>query len=190
MTNTRTRTCQCGQDFTPTTGQIDRGHGKYCSRVCFDRARRHDRIAAACPCGGQFETTAQKQAQGKGRYCSKACMYRHRVRPRGLTYEVKAQNKAWFKPGHEAPAGPQNPQWKGDAVGYRELHRWVRRVRGAPGACEDCGANGYTEWANKSHLYRRDPSDWIALCKPCHGSHDSGPNRGAAVAKYGRNGLR
>lgn len=188
--STCTRTCPCGNAFTPNKGQIDRGHGKYCSRACFDKARRHARISATCPCGAAFETTAEKQEQGKGRYCSKPCMYRYRVRPKGLKYDIKVQNKAWFEPGHQMAQGAANHRWKGDQVGYRELHRWLRRVRGAPGPCEWCGNSEYTEWANKGHEYRRDAGDWLALCRPCHRSHDSGPNRGAAVAKYGRNGLR
>lgn len=71
------------------------------------------------------------------------------------------------------PTGAAHYEWKGDGVGYRSLHVWVRRHRGAPTECERCGATEGIEWANLSHEYRRDLADWIALCRRCHAQHDA-----------------
>lgn len=74
--------------------------------------------------------------------------------------------------------GNRNQKWKGDNVGYKALHLWVSRWRGKPKICEQCGKieeNTYRiHWANKSHLYKRDLSDWIRLCSFCHKKFDKG----------------
>lgn len=66
--------------------------------------------------------------------------------------------------------------WKGDNAGYRALHYWVVSHLGQPDTCEYCGATGlkgkYIQWANKSHQYKRDLSDWIRLCGKCHSRYD------------------
>lgn len=70
----------------------------------------------------------------------------------------------------------KNPAWKGDHVGYRALHGWVRKHLGAPSKCEACGIDGLSgrriQWANKSREYKRDRHDWIRLCVKCHFKHD------------------
>jgi hypothetical protein len=116
-------------------------------------------------------------------------MYRYRVRPRGLTYDIKVKNRAWFPPGVAQFQGEEHPSWKGDEVSYKQLHRWVRRQLGAPGACEQCG-DPETEWANRSHEYQRQLDDWIALCRTCHRRHDRGEARGAATRRYGEKAVQ
>lgn len=70
----------------------------------------------------------------------------------------------------------KHPNWVGDKVGYSALHAWVSRKKGKPETCEHCGTNGLTgqsiHWANKSHEYKRDLSDWIRLCVSCHRIYD------------------
>lgn len=67
--------------------------------------------------------------------------------------------------------------YKGDKVGYRALHSWVARSLGKPDTCEHCGSFGLTGrkigWANKSNQYKRNLSDWLRLCTPCHRKYDS-----------------
>lgn len=64
--------------------------------------------------------------------------------------------------------------WKGNNVGMVSLHNWVKRRLGKPNKCEFCGTtkNKRYEWANKSHLYKRDLTDWIRLCHSCHRIYD------------------
>ena len=64
-------------------------------------------------------------------------------------------------------------------VGMQALHSWVKRRLGKPQKCEHCGsttAKKY-EWANKSHEYKRDLSDWIRLCTSCHRKYDLTPEK-------------
>ena len=70
--------------------------------------------------------------------------------------------------------------WKGDEVSYGALHFWIRRKLGRPKQCSKCGVMGRKNgknwsihWANKSGKYKRDLSDWIALCVKCHKKYDS-----------------
>lgn len=150
------------------------------------------KTSVTCPCGLVFEVTQARLDAGRGVYCSKPCFYRYRTRPSGLTYNIVAENPGWLKPGHtRTPTGEQNLQWKGDRVGYQELHRWVRRNKVKPAGCLCCGTTlKPLDWANLSHEYKRDLEDWVALCRPCHGHHDSGKDRGKAVQKYGAAALR
>lgn len=81
-------------------------------------------------------------------------------------------------------SGQRSPNWKGDNASYSAIHYWVSRHRGKPQECERCGttkAKKY-EWANISQQYKRDFSDWVRLCVPCHSKYDrahqlSGYNR-------------
>lgn len=82
----------------------------------------------------------------------------------------------WNK-GKKSPymVGDKNPLWKGDDVGYGGLHKWIYRKLGQPNYCAHCQtitAKRY-EWANISHEYKRDLSDWIRLCTSCHKKFDN-----------------
>ena len=70
----------------------------------------------------------------------------------------------------------KNPNWKGEKASFRVIHKWVVRYLGQPDICEFCGRTGLTshqiEWANKSGEYKRELTDWIRLCVPCHRNFD------------------
>jgi len=74
--------------------------------------------------------------------------------------------------------GKDNPEWKGNKVGYRALHHWVKRHKGLPDTCEYCTKSGLTghkiHWANIDGKYRRVLEDWVRLCARCHCHHDRG----------------
>ncbi len=93
---------------------------------------------------------------------------------------------AWQKGQHFSPqtefkkgqtAGEKNHWWKGDKVGYFALHNWIQRK---------------FEWANKSGEYKRDLTDWIRLCTPCHAKYDDYVNKAwiTRKQKYGDSGRR
>lgn len=66
--------------------------------------------------------------------------------------------------------------WKGDSVGYKCLHDWVKKRLGKPENCcnPQCGhKSSIFEWANKSGKYKRDIKDWIRLCRSCHRKFDN-----------------
>lgn len=72
--------------------------------------------------------------------------------------------------------GKDNNKWKGDDVGNVALHSWVKKQLGFPNKCEFCGFESENHhkihWANKSHEYKREVTDWLRLCVPCHKKYD------------------
>lgn len=68
-----------------------------------------------------------------------------------------------------------NPNWKGDAVGYGGLHKWMR-ANFDPIPCEHCGAlrtGRNMEWALKHGcVANRERSNWLRLCSTCHRTYD------------------
>ena len=84
--------------------------------------------------------------------------------------------KSAFKKGDNLEEN--NFNWKGDAVSYWGLHKWVQSKLGNPNTCENCGANGLSgreiHWANKDHTYKRNINDWVRLCSACHRVYDIG----------------
>lgn len=102
-------------------------------------------------------------------YCSRACqMADNLYKGRG-----KLRN-------YESITGSNNYAWKGQGVSYFGLHAWVKRRLGAPAKCDQCGSTKITryEWANKSHEYKRDLTDWLRLCRSCHNKYDDIVNKG------------
>lgn len=71
------------------------------------------------------------------------------------------------------PRAKDHHLWKGEKVGYRGLHYWLRRTKGLPKKCVKCGSEkGRIQWANKDGKYRRVESDYVAMCPSCHKIHD------------------
>lgn len=76
----------------------------------------------------------------------------------------------------------ENPSWKGDNIGYRGIHVWVKRKLGKPIKCENPECfypkkdiygrillkSKRFVWANISGEYKRDLSDWHQLCTSCN----------------------
>ncbi len=57
---------------------------------------------------------------------------------------------------------------------YAAVHMWVANHFGKPQKCENCltTENRMYHWANISHTYKRERSDWLRLCVPCHKRND------------------
>lgn len=148
------------------------------------------RVKRKCKCGKDFEVRPKRIEQGRGEYCSKKCMYTYRVRPSGLSYVLVKENPTSFKKGmvpwsKGKKTGIIPVNFTGDNVGYDALHDWVKRHKPKAECCEHCGKTGYLEWANKSHEYKRDLSDWLALCKKCHIKYDrESGNWGVATKRF------
>lgn len=64
--------------------------------------------------------------------------------------------------------------WQGDKVKYRALHAWIERKKGKASICtfDETHAATRFHWANISRTYKRDLSDWMSLCPPCHFKYD------------------
>lgn len=64
--------------------------------------------------------------------------------------------------------GKNNPNWKGDNVGYNGLHSFVKNRKGKPNRCDDCKNKLPLDLANISGNYLRELDDWEWLCRKCH----------------------
>lgn len=66
--------------------------------------------------------------------------------------------------------GSEHPNWKGDQVGYRSIHRWVERYLNKAKYCTNNPSHfsARFHWANISGEYKRDLSDWRQLCPACN----------------------
>lgn len=78
----------------------------------------------------------------------------------------------WRKKQAISKLGKNNPQWKGDKVGYLGLHLWVKRYLTKPKFCDNCKIVPPLDLANISQEYRRDLNDWEWLCRKCHMKKD------------------
>ena len=72
----------------------------------------------------------------------------------------------------DSKIGDKNPAWKGDDVGYRQLHTWIVEHIPKPDVCPNCGLNKKLDAHNVTGKYLRDESDWIFLCRKCHDNVD------------------
>jgi hypothetical protein len=66
----------------------------------------------------------------------------------------------------------KNPNWKGDNVGLKPLHGWLRRHKPKPDQCEECNLIPAYDLANISGKYLRDLNDYRWLCRGCHMKYD------------------
>lgn len=65
-----------------------------------------------CPCGQEFDAANWQVKAGRGKYCSKGCMYQYRVRPKGLKYNLVAENSGRFQKIHGMINTPTYRSWK------------------------------------------------------------------------------
>ena len=153
---------QCGKKFEKSKGcSVPRFLSeitRYCSRECASLARRDSspRTKKCVHCKEEFhrpEDYANK-AWSDRKFCDKKCEFDYR------SLDLSANSHLW----------------KGDKVGYRQLHAWVTKHKGRPEVCEFCGKTGLkgrnAHWANVDGQYRRDLDDYIRLCVKCHSLHD------------------
>lgn len=61
-----------------------------------------------------------------------------------------------------------NPMWKGDDVGYEQLHTWVRIRLPKPDLCQTCKNIPPYDLANITGNYNRQLTNWNWLCRRCH----------------------
>lgn len=159
----------CTNPFRTFPSQIKLGKGKYCSYKCYGIAQGGKKERICLNCKIVFNVKSSKIGQGRGKYCSRVC---HNLDRRNHIYKREEEHQ----------------NWKGDKVKYVALHQWVYRQLGQPDYCSNpsCiyprkdsqGKLMITpkryEWANKSHEYKRELSDWLRLCASCHTKYDLG----------------
>lgn len=112
-------------------------------------------------CNKVFEDYVSNKRSG---FCSLGCYWESKNGSKGF----------WLGKKRPEITGINSGTWKGDNIGYSHLHVWVRNNRLKSGKCEHCGLIKITDWANKSHKYKRRLDDWIELCRKCHIAYDRG----------------
>src|SRR5439155_4995742 len=71
----------------------------------------------------------------------------------------------------------KSPHWKGDNVGYTQLHTWIKKRKLKSILCENCKEKPPHDLANISPVYNpvtytRDLKHWEWLCRSCHMKKD------------------
>lgn len=160
------RKCKCGKILIFTREPKDRK--KYCSKKCFYKYRVR-------PSGLKYilknvNPTSFKKGNvpwnnglaGKG-----ICKPNNGSIKKGEHRGIKTEFRT------DLVLGNKNFKWKGENVGYYALHSWVDRNLTRKYTCQHClTKQKRTEWANKSHKYKRELTDWLELCKKCHAKYD------------------
>jgi NUMOD3 motif len=62
----------------------------------------------------------------------------------------------------------KNYWWKGDKVGKKALHTYIRRRLPKPEFCQICKIKPPYDLSNISGRYLRDLNDWQWICRKCH----------------------
>lgn len=77
--------------------------------------------------------------------------------------------------------GEKNNRWKGSSASYTSKHQFLKRNYGNPKNCDHCGVEGKKEeggrWSVhfaliKGRSYSHNRSDYLGLCRTCHGRYD------------------
>ncbi len=87
----------------------------------------------------------------------------------------KGKTKDNYKPlkiGGEKISAENNYNWKGDNVGMKALHEWIKNHKPKPKFCENCRVKLPYDLANISGKYKRDINDFEWLCRSCHMNKD------------------
>lgn len=103
---------------------------------------------------------------------------------------VKHLKKYSYKPG--VNTGGKNVNWRGEDASYFAKHMWINRKFGRPSKCERCNVteDRVYQWANISKEFKRERSDWMRLCIPCHKRYDLARSDYTKVRSDNRSGVR
>ena len=175
MNTPPTKKCSvCGETFEKsvscsTKNWVDR---EYCSKRC---SNSRVRFSGEDPIVGIVHgLTGYNNHQCRCDICREAS----RLRKRDHRVGNYIPHEKW---GHKES---ENPAWKGDAVGYKNIHAWVRYHKSKSGICSVCHVDFGTErghathWANLDHQYRRILDDYVEMCPSCHKKYDLRSNTG------------
>jgi len=150
---------QCGTVFSKPT---------WCSLKNWERRRTCSKTCFKALYLNKKGRPAPKSAFKKGQRSSLKTEFKkgHATWAKG---KVRPFGDPWnLGKSHEAVKAEKNKNWKGDAVGYEAVHRWMLKWHLWPKQCQACSSQGRMTLANVSKRYTREPSDWIILCYRCH----------------------
>lgn len=129
-------------------------------------------------CNNKFSRNVAPNKIKRAEFCSHKCQ---------ASYNFKKIDRTFFN------SNEKNGLWKGDKVGNKALHQWIRRKIGKPIKCEYKFCKNISkklELSNKTGIYDRELKNWWYLCKSCHNIYDDIAQKvwKARYKKYGRNG--
>jgi len=164
----------CGKPFTKK--QLLYQVKKYCSQKCHNKGQTGIKMS---------ETTKQKlrlKAIERLKDKTKNPMYgkHHTQATKDLISKANTGKKRTKKQIKQMSIrllaremkGINHPLWKGDNVGYTQLHAWIRTYYPKPKLCEICKKKPPYDLANISGEYKRDINDFRWLCRKCHMKSD------------------
>lgn len=123
-------------------------------------------------CNKDFMTHEGPIMDGKRKYCSNSCSAKDTLNGFKRGYKPSIEQREKLRQVHMGrPSGKKGKRYV-DKWGYSALHKWVYKNLGKAMQCEFCRSTHWVEWANKSHEYLEDLSDWVQLCKKCHAQYD------------------
>jgi hypothetical protein len=72
------------------------------------------------------------------------------------------------------PRGEAHWAWKGGRANSSTIHGWLNKWYPKAGACEECGKEGPSDYANLRHPEppSRNRSQYAELCRACHMAKD------------------
>jgi hypothetical protein len=148
--------CGCGETVLGPRARFARGHYLGNGRV-----PREEFHAKLCECGcGQPVPIAKETRRG----------YRKGQPMRFVRGHFSRTADATPPP---IRSGSDNNKWKGDAVEYDDLHRYLARHFPKAGICEECGRGASTDYALiHGRSYTRERCDYRELCRLCHNRYD------------------
>ena len=174
----------CHKEFREKPSRIKDGRGKYCSKLCCDKAKIGierpilQRIRVKCHiCNYIFETTITDIKRRNPKYCSSKCYGTSQIGIKKHTRKHSRKSKKKMSlTRRNKGVGERNGNWKGGTQSYDSLHNWVEIRLGKPRKCQYCKTTKakFFDWANKSHQYKHDLNDWLRLCRLCHRRYDAG----------------
>jgi len=152
---------QCKREFEkPQACSVRRflERTKFCSKICSSKSMmdKSPRFKKCVHCKKEFQrpTDYSNKMWVDRKFCSNLCDVDYR------SLNLSAND----------------PKWKGEEVGYRQLHAWVTKHKGRPTTCEFCSRKNLygrsIHWANVDGKYQRNLDDYIRLCVKCHSCHD------------------
>lgn len=172
------KSCQiCNKSFYATPFNVKKGFGKFCSRECCSKTRIGIKLSEIARKNMSLARIGMKLSEQHKLRISEGCKQRKErdgyinspETKKKLSLSLKGKKHYWI-------ADEKHPMWRGDRVKYIGLHMWIARKLGKPDTCEHCGRSNlsgrFIQWANKSREYKRELSDWLRLCVPCHKSYD------------------
>lgn len=175
--------CQnCDDTFYKVISKVQRGEGKYCSKVCHDSGQKVREVTICLNCGNQIEDTPYEISRGRT-YCSKQCQGEHESKQVDRICTNCGDKFSVKKSVVEKDKGKycsyncleESKFYNGNELRKTKKYReWKQSILKRDGyTCQDCGNVENIECHHIVPIYEAeelatDIDNGIALCNNCH----------------------